>query len=453
MSNSKVLGVESCGKLLWKFSAPAVIGMLASALYDVVDRLFIGRAIGVLGISAITVVRPMLIIILAFGLLIGVGTSVTVSLKLGQNNKLQAEQALGNALLLAAVISFFLISMGLLLREQLLFLFGAYKEILPLARQFFTVSLLGTAFQITAHILTGITRAEGNPKIAMVTMMFSALVNLVLNPIFIFIFNLGIAGSALATLCSQFVVAVWLVSYFISENSVLKLKLKTIIPDMVILNQILAIGMASFLASLASSITLVLLNKKLYFYGGNNAVAALGIIQSLTMLVLLPVVGINQGMQPIVGYNYGARNFQRVKKTIGIALLTGTYITTIGFILLQLFQRQLLSLFCAQNKALIDAGSFGMGIFLFMLPVASFQKIEYFEAIGSAKISILLSLSKQLMFQIPLLLILPHYHKLAGVWLTGAVSDFLSSLLSAIFLVIALSQIKEKPKLSLSGAK
>jgi putative MATE family efflux protein len=447
MNNSKILGVESCGKLLLRFSVPAVIGMTANALYDVVDRLFIGKAIGILGISAATVVRPMLITVMAFSLLIGVGTSVTVSLKLGQNDKPQAEKALGNAMLLAAAVSFLLISFGLLFKEQLLSLFGAREEILPLARKFFTISLFGIPFQALAHILIGACRAEGNPRLSMLTMLFSALMNFILNPVFIFIFKLGIAGSALATLCSQGIVALWLLLYFFSKNSVLRLSLKAIFPDTAILTQILSIGMATFLGQLVSSITMVTLNKNLYFYGGNYAVAALGIIQGLTMLILLPVIGINQGMQPILGYNYGAGNYQRVKKTVGLALLSSTYITTIGFILLMLFQRQLFSLFAGQNQELVKAGAFGMRLFLFMLPLSSFQRIEYFEAIGSAKISIFLSLAKQLMFQIPLLFILPHFYKLRGVWLTGAVSDFFSSLLSAVFLIVALYKLKDKSRI------
>jgi putative MATE family efflux protein len=447
MNNSKILGVESCGKLLLKFSVPAVIGMTANALYDVVDRLFIGKAIGVLGISAATVVRPMLITIMAFSLLIGVGTSVTVSIRLGQNNKPKAEKALGNALLLAAIISIILISLGLIFKEQLLSIFGAKDEILPLARQFLTICLLGIPFQISAHILIGACRAEGNPKLSMFTMLFSALMNFVLNPVFIFIFKLGIAGSALATLCSQGIVTLWLLFYFISENGVLRLSVKAMFPDTDVLLQILFIGMASFLAQLVSSVTMVILNKTLYSYGGNYAVAALGIIQALTMLILLPVIGINQGMQPILGFNYGAGNYQRVKKTVGLALLSGTYITTIGFILLMLFQRQLFSLFAGNNPELVKAGAFGMRLFLLALPLSSLQRIEYFEAIGSAKISLFLSLVKQLMFQIPLLFILPHFYKLKGVWLTGSVSDLFSSLLSAVFLTVALYKLKDKSRI------
>jgi putative MATE family efflux protein len=446
MDNSRVLHTESCGKLLWKFSAPAMIGMLANALYDVVDRLFIGQAVGVLGISAITVVRPFFIILLAFSLLVGVGTSVTISLKLGQNNKLQAEQALGNALVLAVIISFVLMLFGLLFREQLLIQFGASKEVLPLARGFFTIFLLGTVFQITAHILSGAARAEGNPKIAMFSMLLGSLINLVLNPIFIFVLDLGIVGSALATFCSQCIITALLIIYYIGGNSVLKLKIKNLLPDTYILNQIIHIGMASFLDKLVSSITLVILNKNLAFYGGDYAVAALGIMQTLTMLIMLPVVGINQGMQPIVGYNYGAGNFHRVKKTVGIALLSSTYITTIGFILMQLFQTQLFSLFSGHSEELLKIGTTGMGIFLLMLPIVSIQRIEYFDAVGSARVSTFLNLSKQLIFQIPLLFILPRLYNIRGVWLTGAISDFFSSLLSGVFILWALGQLKERTK-------
>ncbi|MCM0650213.1 MATE family efflux transporter [Clostridium swellfunianum] len=447
MNNSKMLGVESCGKLLLKFSVPAVIGMTANALYDFIDRLFLSKAIGILGISAATVVRPMLITVMAFSLLIGVGTSVTISLKLGQNDKSQAEKAIGNAMLLAVAVSLLLILLGLLFKEQLLSLFGAKDEILPLARQFFIISLFGIPFQTLAHILIGACRAEGNPKLSMLTMLSSALLNFILNPAFIFILKLGIAGSALATLCSQGIVSIWLLLYFAGKNSVLRLSFKAVFPDTAILIQILSIGMASFLAQLVSSATMVILNKSLYSYGGNYAVASLGIIQALMMLVLLPVIGINQGMQPILGYNYGAGNYQRVKKTVGLALLSGTYITTIGFIILMLFQTQLFSLFAGKSQELVKAGAFGMRLFLLVLPLSSLQKIEYFEAIGSAKISIFLSLAKQLLFQIPLLFILPYFYKLKGVWLTGAVSDFFSCLLSAVFLIAALYKLKNKSRL------
>lgn len=446
MDNSKILHTENCGVLLWKFSAPAVVGMMANALYDVVDRLFIGRAVGVLGISAVTVVRPLFIVLLAFSLLVGVGTSVTVSIKLGENNKLQAEHALGNALILSLMVSLPLMLLGLYFGEELITLFGASKEVVPLAKKFLTIFLFGAIFHVTAHILSSAIRAEGNPKMTMGIMLFGTLLNLVLNPIFIFIFDMGIAGSALATFCSQSTITSLMLIYYIGGGSVLKLRLKNFLPNILIFKQIISVGMSSFLDKVAAGITLVLINKSLSYYGGDYAVAALGIMQTLTMIIMLPVVGINQGMQPIVGYNYGARNFQRVKTTLSIALLSSTYITTIGFILLQLFHRNLFSLFCGQNETLLKVASTGSGIFLLMLPIVSLQRIEYFEAIGNVKISMFLNLSKQLMFQIPLLIILPPIYNIKGVWLTGAISDFFASALSGIFLLWEMFQLKERAK-------
>ena len=445
MDSSKQLGEESIGKLLWKFSIPAIVGMLVNALYNIIDRIFVGRGVGLLGISATTVAFPISIIIMAFGMLIGIGSAATISIKLGQKKKEEAEHILGNALTLIIIISVLVTTVGLIFEEPLLIMFGASKEVLPLAKQFVTIILIGVLLQNIGFGLNNIIRSEGNPKIAMLTMLIGAVLNTIFNPIFIFGLHLGIRGSALATIVSQSVCSIWVLSYFMGKKSLLKFRVQNLLPNKHIIKQIFAIGMSPFLMQLAASIINITFNKSLETYGGDTAIAAFGIINSVTMLVLMPIFGINQGSQPIIGYNYGAKNFDRVKKALKLAILAGTTVSTLGFILVELFPRAIISIFSSNDVELLNIGSSGIRIFLMMMPVIGFQIVSsnYFQAVGKAKISIFLSLSRQVIILLPLLLILPRFLKLTGVWVAGPTADFLSCLLTGIFLFRELRHLRD----------
>lgn len=445
MDRSKQLEEESVGRLLWKFSIPAIVGMLVNALYSVVDRIFVGRGVGLLGISATTVAFPISIIIMAFGMLIGIGAAATISIKLGQKKKEEAEHILGNALTLIIIISILVTTLGLIFEEPLLIMFGASKEVLPLAKQFITIILIGVILQNIGFGLNNIIRSEGSPKIAMLTMLIGAVLNTIFNPIFIFVLHLGIRGSALATIVSQSVCSIWVLSYFIGKKSMLKFRTPNLKPNAKIIKQIFAIGMSPFLMQLAASAISITFNKSLESYGGDTAIAAFGIINSVTMLILMPIFGINQGSQPIIGYNYGAKNFDRVKKALKLAILAATSISTLGFIFVELFPRAIVSIFSSNDVELLNIGSAGIRIFLVMLPVIGFQIVSanYFQAVGKAKISVFLSLARQVIILLPLLLILPNFLKLTGVWVAGPTADFLASLLTAAFLFRELRHLGE----------
>lgn len=436
MDRSKQLGEESVGKLLWKFSIPAIVGMLVNALYNIIDRIFVGKGVSELAITATTVAFPIMNIIMAFGMLIGIGAAATISIKLGQQNRKEAEHILGNAFILIIISSLLVTIFGLWFQVPLLKLLGASKEALPLAKDFTTIILFGAVLQNIGFGLNSIIRSEGNPKMAMITMLIGAILNTIFNPIFIFGFHLGIRGSALATIVSQSVCSIWVVSYFLGKKSSLKLIKKNMKPSSHIARQIFAIGMSPFLMQVAASVINIVLNNDLAFYGGDKAIAAIGIITSVTMLILMPIFGINQGSQPIIGYNYGAKNFDRVKEALKLAILSASSICLVGFAVVQLFPKAIINVFSNADAELLNIGSSGIRIFLAMLPIIGFQIVSsnYFQAVGKANISIFLSLSRQVIVLLPLLLILPHFLNLTGVWMAGPTADFLASLITALFI-------------------
>jgi putative MATE family efflux protein len=447
MDRSKQLGEEKVGKLLLKFSIPAIIGMLVNALYNIVDRIFVGKGVSELAITAITVAFPISIIIMAFGMLVGIGAAATVSIKLGQKRKDEAEEILGNAFTLIIIVSLGVTILGLIFMEPLLKIFGASEVALPLAKQFISIILIGALLQNIGFGLNNIIRSEGNPKMAMLTMLIGAVLNTIFNPIFIFVLHTGVRGSALATIVSQTVCSVWVLQYFTKGKSTLKLKTKNFKLKTGIVKQIFSIGLSPFLMQLAASVITIVLNKGLATYGGDTAIAAMGIINSVSMLILMPIFGINQGVQPIIGYNYGAKNFERVKKALKLAILAATAISTTGFILVELFPRQIISIFISgEGSVLLSIGSRGIRMYLIMLPIIGFQIVSanYFQAVGKAKISIFLSLSRQVIVLLPLILVLPQIFKLDGVWMAGPSSDFIASFITAIFLIREIRKLRSK---------
>lgn len=447
MDRSKQLGEEKIGKLLMKFSIPAIVGMLVNALYNVVDRVFIGQipgGVGKIALSGVTVTFPIATIILAFGMLVGIGTAALVSIKLGQQKKEEAEHILGNALTLIILISITVTVVGLIFLEPMLLKFGASEATLPYAKQYITIILIGVVFQNVGFGLNNTIRSEGNPRIAMYTMLIGGILNTILDPIFIFVFHMGVRGAAIATVISQAVNTIWVLSYFFSGKSVLKIRYKNLKLKTKVVKSIFAIGLSPFSMQIAASVVAIISNRSLAKYSGDLAIGAMGVITSTSMLVLMPIFGINQGAQPIIGYNYGAKRFDRVKHALKLAILAATAITTTGFIIIQLFPKQLISIF-NKDPELLSIGIHGIRIYLFMLPIVGFQIVSssYFQAIGKAKVSIFLSLSRQVIILIPLLFTLPRFFDLDGVWMSGPSSDAISSVLTAIFLFIEMKHLNE----------
>lgn len=441
---SKQLGEESVGRLLLKFSIPAITGMLVNALYNIVDRIYVGNMQGGdLAISGLVIAFPIMNVIMAFGMLVGLGTASLISIRLGQKRKDEAEQILGNAFILTIIISSLLSVTGLFFLKPMLIGFGAKEVVLTNAINYTTIILIGVPFQNLAFSLNHSIRASGSPKIAMYTMLIGAILNTILDPVFIFVFHMGVRGAALATIISQAVSAVWVLSYFFGKRSTLKIHKKNLKLRSKVVLGIFSIGVSPFAMQIAASIITIILNSSLLKYGGDIAVAAMGVINSVTMLILMPIFGINQGAQPVIGFNYGAKKYDRVKRALKLAILGASCISTLGFIVVQLFPAPIISLFGKNNTQLIQIGSHGIRIFLSMLPIVAFQIVSanYFQAVGKPKHSMFLSLSRQVIVLIPLLLILPQIFKLNGVWMAGPASDFAASVITGVFIFIEMKNL------------
>jgi putative MATE family efflux protein len=434
----KLLGEEPIKKLLIRFSLPAITGMVVNALYNVVDRIFIGLGVGDLAIGGLFISSPISLIIMAFSMLIGIGGNTLVSIKLGQNKKEEAERVTGNSFILLILVSLLITIFGLMFLKPLLNLFGASPSNFQYAYDYMKIILIGAVFQAVGLGMNNFIRGEGSPTIAMKTMLIGAISNTILDPIFIFWFKMGVSGAALATIISQALSALWVMRYFFGGNSMLTIKKDYLKPKLDITKKIIAIGLGPFSMQLAGSMVTVLLNNSLKNYGGDLANSSMAVINSVAMMVMMPVFGINQGAQPIIGFNYGAEKYDRVKQTLKYAIIGATCITTVGFILTQLFPVPLYKMFISKGGNLGEItkiGVPGMRIYLAMFPIVGIQVVSsnYFQAIGKPKHAMLLSLSRQVLVLIPALIILPKIYGLTGVWLAGPLSDLIASIITVYF--------------------
>jgi len=448
MNATKELATEGIGKLLFKFSLPAITGMIVSALYNVVDRIYIGhiKGVGSYALSGLAITFPISVIIMAFGMLVGIGASAVISIRLGEKNVDAADNILGNAFILITIISLVIGLFGVLFLNKILYLFGADVNNISYAKAYIQIILMGAVFQNIGFGINNIIRAEGNPKMAMLTMVFGAIINIILDPIFIFVFDMGIQGAAIATIISQAFNTIWVLKYYTSpkSGSVLKIKKSNLKLRKNIIKDIFAIGIAPFSMQIASSLVAILYNKGLTKYGGNPAVAAMGILNSISMLIFMPIFGISQGVQPIIGYNYGAKLYPRVLKVLKFAIIAGTCICIIGFIGVQIFAKTLIGVFVGNNPDLINLGARGLRIDLIVLPIIGFQIIGagYFQAINEAKTSMMLSILRQVIVLIPIILILPLFLKLDGLWFSQPCADLIATALTAFFLNKSIKKIK-----------
>jgi len=443
LNATKDLESKSIGSLLLQLSVPAVIGMLVNALYSVVDRIFIGRGVGSLALSGVAVTFPITNIIMAVGMLIGIGAASVVSIKLGQRKLEDAEHIVGNALLLTIILSLIITALGLIFLHPLLKVLGASPETMPYAKTFATLLLSGAVLQNVGFGLNPIIRSQGDAKTAMKTMLIGAILNTILNPVFIFIFKLGVAGSALATLISQAVCSVWVV-YYLSSKSIIKLKRKYMRLHLNTIAEITSIGVSPFFMQVSASFVTIVINTSLVKYGGDLAVGAYSLVSSIAMLILMPAFGVNQGAQPIIGYNFGAKNAARVKKALLYSIIVNTCITAFGWLMVQLFPVPIIKIFNGEDTELIRLASNGLRLYLLAIFTVGAQSacINYFQSIGKALVSMVLSLLRQVIILIPLVLILPHYLALNGIWIAGSISDISAVVISAAMLVLELRKLK-----------
>jgi putative MATE family efflux protein len=431
------LGEEKISKLLVNLSLPATIGMMVNALYNLVDTIFVGRGVGAIAIGGLTIAFPIQMVIMAFAQMIGIGAASAISRSLGAKDVEKADYVAGNSFLLIVILSSIIAAIGLIFTEPMLRFFGSTETILPYAKDYITIILWGSIFFSFAVSSNNLIRAEGNAKIAMTAMLIGAILNMILDPIFIFIFKLGIKGAALATIISQFTSFLFILKYLYSGKSSLKIKLHHLKPRIHIITEIFTVGFASFARMVTGSIVSIIVNNSLRIFGGDIALIIFGIVHRVIMFLFMPLFGVVQGMQPIVGFNYGAKKLDRVKEAIKLSLFTITAIATFGWLMAELFPFEIISVF-TRDAEVIEKGSTIIRIVLFVIPVIGIQIVgaTLFQSLGKAIPSLILSLLRQVLLFIPLVLILPRVLGLGllGIWIAFPAADILSVILTTLFL-------------------
>ena len=429
------LGTAPISSLLLSYALPAIIAMMASSLYNIIDRVFIGQGVGPLAISGLALTFPIMNLSTAFGALIGAGGSTLVSIKMGQEDIWGAKQVLGNVIILNVILGTIFMIVGLAFIDEILFLFGASNDTLPYARDFMQIILLGNVFTHLYFGLNSVMRSSGYPQKAMYATIFTVLINLILAPIFIFVLEWGIRGAALATVIAQLCSLIWILFhysqkiYFIHfEKGIFKLKKN-------IIRGIFSIGMSPFVMNTCACLVVIFINHSLKSYGGDLAIGAYGIVNSILMLFAMLVLGFSQGMQPIAGFNYGAQKYDRVMSVFKRTMAYSTIVTFCASFCAIAFPQTITSFFTTDSH-LIEIAKQGMQISFSMFAFVSIPMVagNFFQSIGKAKISIFLSASRQLLFLIPLMLILPQFFGLMGVWLSLPLSDLFAILLALFYI-------------------
>lgn len=445
-NNPELLGTEPIGKLLRRYALPAIIAMSSASLYNIIDSIFIGHGVGAMAISGLAIAMPLMNLTAAFGSLVGVGASSLTSIRLGQGNKQRAFLILSNAVMLNIVIGVTLSALGLIFLDDILYFFGASEQTIPYSRDFMRIILCGN---VITHLFMGmneVLRASGYPKKAMAIMLTAVLVIVCLNPIFIFGFGWGVKGSALATVIGQSVALCLEFTHFLNKKNFLYLKKGTLRFVPVIIRKVLSIGLAPFLLNVCASVVVIFINTALKRTGGDISIGAYGIVNRVVMLFVMIVNGLNQGMQPIVGYNYGARQFDRVLRALKLTVICAVCVTTTGFILGHFFPNIVAGLF-TDDETLLAVARQGLRVTLMVFPIVGFQIVSsgFFQYIGKPQKAILLSMTRQLLFLLPLLAILPGIYGTAGVWMSMPIADTLASLLAGTLLFFQVRKMKRHP--------
>lgn len=439
------LATEKTGKLIWNYSLPAIVGTVVMSLYNIVDRIFIGQGVGALAISGLALTFPFMNILTAFGMLVGSGAASRISISLGENDKEKAERILANTFILTFFVSGFAIIMSYIFMGDLLRLFGGTENTVQYAEDYMRIIIPGAIFSALNYGFNNIMRAAGYPRKAMWTMIICAFVNVVLDPIFIFVFDMGIQGAAYATNISFLVGACWVLSHFMRPTTNIRFKRKYFKLKKDIIKSILSIGLSPFCMQIALSFVVVLINVRLLQYGGDLAIGAYGIINSVTTLIVMIIIGLNQGIQPIIGYNYGAKLYERMFGVLKTAVIIGTCVSTVGF-LLGTFVPELMIRMFTNDLEMIAIASNALRITVVTFPIIGAQIVisNFFQSIGKAKISIFLSLTRQLIFFIPALLVLPPIFGLNGAWGAQPASDLLATFTTGLTIWIFMRKFRKE---------
>lgn len=437
------LGTESIGKLLMQYAVPAIIAMTASSLYNMVDSIFIGHGVGTMVLSALALTFPLMNLGAAFGALVGVGAATLISVKLGQKDYDTAQRVLGNVFVLNILLGLAFTVIVFPFLNPILYFFGGSDETVEYARQFMEIILLGN---VVTHLYLGLNavlRASGHPKQAMYATIATVAINTILAPIFIFMFDWGIRGAAIATVSAQVIALLWQLKQFNNANELLHFRRGIFRLKRKIVFDSLAIGMSPFLMNLAACLIVILINQGLKKYGGDLAIGAFGIVNRLVFIVVMIVMGLNQGMQPIAGYNFGAKLYDRVNKVLKLTIIYATCVTTFGFLVGMLAPNLVVGIFTSDAE-LTELSATGLRITVMFFPIIGFQMVtsNFFQSIGMAGKAIFLSLTRQMLILLPCLLILPHFFGVAGVWYSMPVSDLLASLIALVMLVYQFRKFK-----------
>ena len=447
LQSALALGTEPVGKLLVKFATPAIIAMVAASLYNMVDSIFIGQGVGPLAISGLAITFPLMNISAAFGAAIGVGAATVMSVRLGQKDYETAQVILGNSVVLKILTGIVFGGLSLLFLNPILTLFGATDATLPYAREYMTVILLGNVFTHLYFGLNGILRAVGKPRHAMYATIFTVVLNTALDPLFIYTFGMGIRGAALATVISQTTALAWQMWIFSDKNELVHFRSGIWQLRGGLVKSMLAIGASPFAMNVCACIVVILINTALVRHGGDLAVGAYGIANRIGFLFFMIVMGINQGMQPIAGYNYGAGHTDRMMKVLKYSIIAGVGVMTVGWIVGITIPHECARLFTTDPQ-LTDMGARGIMINQMAFPVIGYQAVitNFFQSIGKAKVSIVLSLSRQMIFLVPLLIVLPMFMGVDGVWWSLPASDMLAFFLTLITMTIYMKKLKRNGK-------
>lgn len=445
-NNNKLYELENMpvGRLLWKYSLPAIVGILVMSLYNVVDRIFIGQGVGPEAIAGLAITFPVMNLTTALGVLIGGGAAARTSIVLGMGDEKRAFKILGNSLVMTIVFGIIYLTIFVIFIDDILLLFGASEHTLPYARDFMLYILPGLFVTNLCYSFNNIMRSSGYPTKAMITMFIGAGINVILAPIFIFALDWGIKGAAIATDIAMTISMIFVMAHFFQKKNVVHFRKGIYKLDRQILFSVMSIGAAPFIVNVAGCVINAIVNNTLYRHGGDFAVAAMGIFTTFTQLLVVIIIGICQGMQPILGYNFGAKRFARLKRTYWLSVGTASIVCVLGTLLSQIYPYGIARAF-SSDAELIEATVKSLTITTAMFWVVGFQIVStnFFQSLGYAGKSIFLSLTRQVLFLIPLLFLLPTYFQLDGVWMAFPCSDFIATLVTAIMVIVQFRQLKK----------
>lgn len=448
MDNKKAtleLGTKPVGKLLAQYALPAIIAMTAASLYNIIDRVFIGQVVGPMAISGLAITFPFMILAAAFGAAVGVGAATTISVKLGQKDYESAENTLGNTITLNLIIGLAFGGICLLFLDPILRFFGASDATLPYARDFMQIILAGNVFSHMYFGMNAVLRAASKPRMAMFATIFTVAMNILLDAVFILWWHWGIKGAAFATVISQVLALCWQMKLFSNKNELLHLKRGIYKLKANLVRNIISIGISPFLMNACACVIVIFINNQLVKFGGDIAVGAYGIANSIAMIFIMFVIGLNQGMQPIAGYNYGAQQYGRMMRVVKLSIITAICIMLTGWAL-AMFAPYYCARMFTKDPELVKGSIKAIQIIMMMYPFIGCQMVitNFFQCIGKVKISIFLSLSRQLLFLLPLLVLLPNFYGINGVWASMPTSDLISVIVAISIMTVYLRRFKKE---------